>query len=64
MGETGLMARRSRRGDFVSSPAQVTAQMQPFIELSVDRFLPDCGDFPSLATVETLIDEELPALNR
>lgn len=50
--------------DLVGTPAQVIAQMQPFIELGVDSFLLDCGGFPSLTTVDTLIDEVLPVLNR
>ena len=50
-------------GDFVGTPAQIIEQMRPFIELGVDCFMLDCGGFPSLATVETLIDEVLPAIN-
>jgi alkanesulfonate monooxygenase SsuD/methylene tetrahydromethanopterin reductase-like flavin-dependent oxidoreductase (luciferase family) len=49
---------------FVGTPSQVIEQMEPFIELGVDCFLLDCGGFPRLTTVETLIDEVLPALNR
>ncbi|HET7612950.1 MAG TPA: LLM class flavin-dependent oxidoreductase [Gemmatimonadaceae bacterium] len=50
--------------DFVGTPAQVIEQMQPFTDLGVDCFLLDCGGFPILTTVESLIDEVLPALNR
>jgi alkanesulfonate monooxygenase SsuD/methylene tetrahydromethanopterin reductase-like flavin-dependent oxidoreductase (luciferase family) len=50
--------------DFVGTPAQVIAQMEPFIDLGVDCFLLDCGGFPNLTTVETLIDEVLPAIAR
>jgi hypothetical protein len=32
--------------------------------LGVDYFMLDCGGFPRLTTVELLIDEVLPALNR
>ncbi len=66
-------AERLRRGaaapyqvgeDFVGTPAQVIAQMRPFVELGVDYFMLDCGGFPQLTTVELLIHEVLPALNR
>ncbi len=66
-------AERLRRGadatyqvgeDFVGTPAQVIAQMRPFVELGVDYFMLDCGGFPQLTTVELLIQEVLPALNR
>ncbi len=50
--------------DFVGTPAQVIAQMRPFVELGVDYFMLDCGGFPQLTTVELLIQEVLPALNR
>lgn len=49
--------------DFVGTPAQVIAQMRPFIDLGVSRFLLDCGGFPNLTTLELLISEVLPALN-
>jgi alkanesulfonate monooxygenase SsuD/methylene tetrahydromethanopterin reductase-like flavin-dependent oxidoreductase (luciferase family) len=50
--------------DFVGTPRQIIEQMQPFIELGVDYFMLDCGGFPKLTTVEMLIHEVLPALNR
>ncbi len=50
--------------DFVGTPAQVIEQMQPFVELGVDYFMLDCGGFPRLTTVEMLVNEVLPALNR
>jgi len=49
--------------DFVGTPAQVIAQMRPFVESGVDYFMLDCGGFPQLTTVELLIQEVLPALN-
>lgn len=49
--------------DFVGTPAQIIAQMQPFIDLGVDYFMLDCGGFPKLTTVETLIRDVLPAVN-
>ena len=62
---------RSPRGDdlleigpFRVTPAQLVEQMQPFVELGVDYFMLDCGGFPRLTTVELLIEEVLPALNR
>ncbi len=50
--------------DFVGTPAQIIEQMQPFVELGVDYFMLDCGGFPQLTTVELLVHEVLPALNR
>jgi alkanesulfonate monooxygenase SsuD/methylene tetrahydromethanopterin reductase-like flavin-dependent oxidoreductase (luciferase family) len=50
--------------DFVGTPAQIIEQMQQFVELGVDYFMLDCGGFPRLTTVEMLIHEVLPALNR
>ena len=49
--------------DFVGTPAQIIEQMQPFIEAGIDYFMLDCGGFPRLTTVETLIAEVLPVLN-
>jgi alkanesulfonate monooxygenase SsuD/methylene tetrahydromethanopterin reductase-like flavin-dependent oxidoreductase (luciferase family) len=49
--------------DFIGTPQQVIEQMQPFIELGVDYFMLDCGGFPNLTTVNTLIQEVLPVLN-
>jgi alkanesulfonate monooxygenase SsuD/methylene tetrahydromethanopterin reductase-like flavin-dependent oxidoreductase (luciferase family) len=49
--------------DFAGTPQQLVAQMRPFIDLGVDFFILDCGGFPSLTTLELLIDEVLPALN-
>lgn len=46
--------------DFVGTPAQIIAQMRPFIDLGVRSFLLDCGGFPDLTTLELLIDEVLP----
>jgi alkanesulfonate monooxygenase SsuD/methylene tetrahydromethanopterin reductase-like flavin-dependent oxidoreductase (luciferase family) len=50
--------------DFVGTPAQIVEQMRPFIELGVDYFMLDCGGFPRLTTVELLVNEVLPAINR
>jgi alkanesulfonate monooxygenase SsuD/methylene tetrahydromethanopterin reductase-like flavin-dependent oxidoreductase (luciferase family) len=50
--------------DLVGTPAQIIEQIQPFIELGVDYFMLDCGGFPRLTTVELLVNEVLPALNR
>jgi hypothetical protein len=37
-------------------------QLQEFAALGVDYFMLDCGGFPDLTTVETLVTEVLPAL--
>ena len=50
--------------DLVGTPQQLIQQMQPFIDLGVTSFLVDCGGFPNLTTLELLINEVLPALNR
>lgn len=50
--------------DLVGTPRQIIEQMQPFIDLGVDYFMLDCGGFPKLTTVEMLVHEVLPALNR
>ncbi|HKP52852.1 MAG TPA: LLM class flavin-dependent oxidoreductase [Chloroflexia bacterium] len=50
--------------DMVGTPQQLIEQIQPFIELGVDYFMLDCGGFPKLTTVEMLVNEVLPALNR
>jgi len=49
---------------FVGTPAQVLEQMQPFLDLGVDYFMLNCGGFPQLTTLETLVSEVLPALTR
>lgn len=48
---------------FVGTPSQVIEQMKDFINLGVDYFMLDCGDFPRLDTLHNLIGEVLPALN-
>jgi hypothetical protein len=48
----------------VGTPAQIIAQLAPFIAAGVDYFLLDCGGCPCLTTVELLVQEVLPALNR
>jgi len=50
--------------DFVGTPQQVVEQMRPFIALGVDYFLLDCSGFPKLTTLDMLINEVLPELNR
>jgi alkanesulfonate monooxygenase SsuD/methylene tetrahydromethanopterin reductase-like flavin-dependent oxidoreductase (luciferase family) len=56
--------RMSADNAFVGTPAQLIAQMQPFIDLGVDYFMLSCGGFPDLTTLHLLRDEVLPALNR
>ena len=50
--------------DFVGTPSELIEQMRPFIDLGVDYFMLDCGGFPALGTLELLIEEVIPALNR
>lgn len=50
--------------DFVGTPGQIIEQMQPFIDLGVDYFMLDCGGFPDLTTLELLVSDVLPALNK
>lgn len=49
---------------FVGTPSQLVEQMQPFIELGVDYFILGSGGFPKLTTLECLINDVLPALNK
>lgn len=49
---------------FVGTPQQLVEQMRPFIDLGVDYFMLDCSGFPRLTTLEMLVTEVLPALNR
>ena len=49
--------------DFVGTPQHIVEQMRAFIDMGVDYFMLDCGDFPRLTTLELLINEVLPALN-
>lgn len=48
--------------NLVGTPMQLVEQMRPFIDLGVDYFMVDCGGFPDLTTLETLVNEVLPAL--
>src|SRR5688572_22887439 len=49
--------------DFVGTPQQIVEQMRPFVDMGVDYFMLDCGDFPRLTTLELLINEVLPAVS-
>lgn len=49
---------------FAGTPGQVIEQMRPYIELGVDYFMFNCLDFPNLTTLELLVSEVLPALQR
>ena len=46
--------------DFIGTPARIIDRMKSFIDLGVDYFMLDCGGFPDLTTVETLIAEVMP----
>ncbi len=49
---------------FVGTPEQVIEQMQPFVDAGVDYFMLSIGGFPDLTTLELLVSEVMPALNR
>lgn len=49
---------------FKGTPAQVIEQLQPYIDLGFDYFMLSCEGFPNLTTLETLVNDVLPALNR
>ncbi len=49
---------------FVGTPEQVVEQIRPFIDLGIKYFQIECGGFPRLTTLETLVAEVLPMLNR
>jgi alkanesulfonate monooxygenase SsuD/methylene tetrahydromethanopterin reductase-like flavin-dependent oxidoreductase (luciferase family) len=49
---------------FVGTPGQVIEQMRAFIDLGVDYFMLDCGGFPELNTLELLIREVLPGMQK
>jgi len=38
--------------------------MQQFVDLGVDYFMLQSGGFPDLTTLELLVSEVMPALNR
>ncbi|HVP20998.1 MAG TPA: LLM class flavin-dependent oxidoreductase [Anaerolineaceae bacterium] len=48
--------------DFLGTPDQVIAQMQPFIEAGVDTLILDPGGFPKFTALVLLIREVIPAL--
>jgi alkanesulfonate monooxygenase SsuD/methylene tetrahydromethanopterin reductase-like flavin-dependent oxidoreductase (luciferase family) len=47
--------------DLIGTPQQILEHLQAFVALGVDYFMLDCGGFPDLTTVETLVTEVLPA---
>ena len=49
--------------NFVGTPAQIVAQMRPFVEAGVTYFMLDCGGWPDTTTLELLVSEVLPAVN-
>ena len=48
----------------IGTPAQLIEQMQQFVDLGVDYFMLQSGGFPDLTTLELLVSEVMPALNR
>jgi len=49
---------------FVGTSEQIAEQLRPFIDLGIEYFQIGCGGFPRLTTLETLVAEVLPLLNR
>jgi len=49
---------------FVDTPAQVIEQMQQFVDLGVNYFMPRSGGFPDVTTLELLVSGVIPVLNR
>jgi alkanesulfonate monooxygenase SsuD/methylene tetrahydromethanopterin reductase-like flavin-dependent oxidoreductase (luciferase family) len=49
---------------FVGTPAQVIEQMQQFVDLGVNYFMLRSGGFPDVTTLELLVSEVIPVLNR
>lgn len=49
---------------FVGTPGQVIEQMRQFVDAGVDYFMLSTSGFPDLTTLELLVSEVLPALNR
>lgn len=49
---------------FVGTTQQVIEQMQQFVDLGVDYFMLSSIGFPDLTTLETLVNDVMPALNR
>ncbi len=50
--------------NFVGTPEQIAEHLRPFIDLGIEYFQIGCGGFPRLTTLETLVAEVLPMLNR
>ena len=62
--EAKQIAHASPRRDkmnFVGTPAQVIAQMQPYVDLGIAHFMMDFSDFPSSAGARLFADEVIPA---
>lgn len=54
--------RYGNEAGFVGTPQQIVEQIQPYIELRVDRLEVGCSGFPDLSSLELMISEVLPAL--
>lgn len=46
--------------DLVGTPEQLIVHMRALIDLGVSTFMLDCGGFPDLTTLETLVEQVLP----
>jgi alkanesulfonate monooxygenase SsuD/methylene tetrahydromethanopterin reductase-like flavin-dependent oxidoreductase (luciferase family) len=55
---------RRDRMNFVGTPAQVIAQMQPYVDLGVAHFMLDFSDFPDSAGARLFAAEVMPALRQ
>ena len=49
---------------FSGTPAQVIDQMQAFIDMGVDYFLLGTAGLPDFTTLEMLLNEVIPALDK
>jgi alkanesulfonate monooxygenase SsuD/methylene tetrahydromethanopterin reductase-like flavin-dependent oxidoreductase (luciferase family) len=54
--------RYGKEPGFVGNAQQIVQQMQPYVELRVDRLEVGCCGFPDFSSLELLISEVLPAL--
>jgi alkanesulfonate monooxygenase SsuD/methylene tetrahydromethanopterin reductase-like flavin-dependent oxidoreductase (luciferase family) len=54
--------RYGKEPGLIGTPQQIVKQMQPYIELGVERFEVGCCGFPDLSSLKLFISEVLPAL--
>ncbi len=46
--------------DLVGTPGELIDQIRQFVDIGVDYFLVDCGGFPDLTTLESLMGDVIP----